>query len=604
MSSLREAISAPFTRAVASSTPAPPASTATPRPPVRITIGLPVEPASLAAPPNDGEIARLVGNLLFSQLVGLDDGMQPFPDLAVDIPTIANGGARLVSEGDGRYLEVTFRIRPGIRWSDGAPLTAKDVVFSWQVGSNTVFGPPVSTERRIESAIAIDDSTVRLNYFSERSARDAAQKAPNRLGFLADQRGPVLDPQYFRGLPNTWIYPVHILGPLVNDDGTFSPRLREVLTTSTFARNPVGTGPYVPVEWVAGQIIRMKSRPLDSRPPPVVPLLDLRILNAAPPLIPTDTVEANIAWISPPERFAPLVSALVTGGVDVIPGMTLNASQASQLRRISSVRMDVRAVASNQSELLQLNLDSEILRDMPIRQALALAIDRQELIRAMGGSDDDKSVWQRGTFAATFPLDTSQAKKLLDGAGWVETSSGIRSRGGKPLQVRLVTGASPPHSQVAALLREQFGRIGIELIIESLPNEKLFDRSGPLARQNFDLALVAIDEGGVGDTGPIARFGSGQIPSPRTGWIGFNVSGFRDPEVDQLIKASLVELDPARLASIRYQIDQKVIAAIPEIPLFAYPRYLASRPLIRGLKPGIGAIGDTWNSHLWSITNP
>src|SRR5581483_7892688 len=131
--------------------------------------------------------------------------------------------------GDARQLQVTFKLRPGARWSDGQPVTARDVVFTWQLALNPTLGGAIDTERRLEKVEAPDDATAVFTFFSERSARAAAARQPNRYGFLRDQQGPVVDPLYAFGLPDWWVYPAHALGPLVDDAPATSPKAADAL---------------------------------------------------------------------------------------------------------------------------------------------------------------------------------------------------------------------------------------------------------------------------------------------------------------------------------------------------------------------------------------
>src|SRR5947207_1913138 len=125
------------------------ACTATGRPPAAPTAG----PAAYrpSAPPRPGGTAVLtdfeyprtldpltartdlelrLGALLFAPLWGLDPGLQPYPDLVRQVPTPENGGVR-VAPG-GRSTAVDVQLVPGLRWSDGQPLTADDVIFTWR----------------------------------------------------------------------------------------------------------------------------------------------------------------------------------------------------------------------------------------------------------------------------------------------------------------------------------------------------------------------------------------------------------------------------------------------------------------------------------------
>src|SRR5581483_9292123 len=162
--------------------------------------------------------------------------------------------------GDARQLQVTFKLRPGARWSDGQPVTARDVVFTWQLALNPTLGGAIDTERRLEKVEASDDATVVFTFFSERSARAAAARQPNRYGFLRDQQGPVVDPLYAFGLPDWWVYPAHALGPLVDDAPATSPKAADALAKGQFARQPVGAGPFRLASWAAGDRLTLAAR--------------------------------------------------------------------------------------------------------------------------------------------------------------------------------------------------------------------------------------------------------------------------------------------------------------------------------------------------------
>src|SRR5437867_1845828 len=168
-------------------------------------VALPAAPGRLDAPPairaplTDQEVAeQMVAHLLHARLVGIDDRGEPYPDLVERVPTLENGGARWIGEGDARQLEVTFRLRAN------AGLTAAEVVASWRRALDAR-PPEIATERLYERVEARDAATLVFTFFSERSARAAAAREPNRYGFLRGQSGPVADRLYYLGLPNTWV---------------------------------------------------------------------------------------------------------------------------------------------------------------------------------------------------------------------------------------------------------------------------------------------------------------------------------------------------------------------------------------------------------------
>src|SRR5919201_6835194 len=198
---------------------------------------------------------QLVANLVFDPLVGLDDQMNPYPVLAASIPTPDNSLVRLSGDGPDRRLIVTMPLREDVTWSDGEPFTADDVVYTWQLMMNPQSGFDTTVEDKLKSVDKVDDYTVRFSYLS---ANEARAIDPER--YKDQGNDPVMDPLYQFGLYDApAIFPRHKLREIVGDD----PRhTREVsaIETSDFARNPVGTGPYVLSSWEPGSALTFTSR--------------------------------------------------------------------------------------------------------------------------------------------------------------------------------------------------------------------------------------------------------------------------------------------------------------------------------------------------------
>jgi peptide/nickel transport system substrate-binding protein len=549
---------------LAATAPAPVSTRPRLNPPDTLAIGLANEPSTLAAPPGDGETARFVGQLVFSQLVALDDKLEPRADLAAGVPTIENG-ARWIGDGETRQLQVTFKLRPGARWSDGQPVRANDVLFTWQMALNPAFAATIGTERRYEKVEAPDDATVVFTFFSERSARAAAARQPNRYGFLRDQRGPVVDPLYVYGLPNWWIYPAHVLGPLLGGAGTNAP---DLLATGGFARRPIGSGPYRADTWSAGNGYGLVAR--DD-------------YWGGAPKIPRFVVRAGTADL------------VRSGAIDLLIGATM-----AELAPTPALRVE--RVPDLAWERLDLNLDAEPLKDRTVREALLLAIDRPALARAAGGTVVDGLPPASRPRAAPRAVDLARAGQLLDAAGWALAGDGVRVRGGKRLLLRLLTTDAPGRAQLAGRIAQSLAQVGVEVRLEARPPAELFDRvNGPLARRGFDLALYA----STGDLDPlgdaVAWYGSRAIPTRANAFSGDNLPGLRSPEVDRIADEAAIALDPRRRGELLRALGEAVAAELPTIPLFAHPSAIAADARLRGAQPVPGLIGVGWNAATWEF---
>jgi peptide/nickel transport system substrate-binding protein len=584
--------------------PAPTGTPARPRrgPPGTVTLGLSVEPTTLAAPPG-GEgwggqpyAARLAANLTMCQLVGIDALGQPYPDLAESVPTLEAGGARLLGEGDQRQLQTTFRLRRAARWSDGQPLTARDVVFTWELLLNPLFAPTVATAHRYERVEAPDDATVVFSGFSERSARAAAGRDPNRYGFLAGQRGPVLDPLYLFGLPHSWVYPAHVLGRLVDGDPRRSPRAADLLTASPYARAPVGGGPFALQDWQPGRRLAFAARADYHRGPP-----RLRAVHLS---------------IAPPDQLA---GALALGELDLLTAEALGGAPPTPPGAVLASRPGAAV------EGIDLNLDHPALRDRALREALLRALDRPGLAALVGlapaappapaASPGPAAATSPGPAVATspapatasdaaaarYPRDLARAADLLVAAGWPPGSDGARSRGGRRLALRLLTTDDQPRRRLAEALRDAFAGVGVGVDVEARPLAELADR---LRRRDFDLALYAQLDGldRLADLGE--RYAAAAIPSAANPWGGDNYPGLRSQTLDRLFADAATALERGRRDDLRRQAEDALLAELPRLPLAAHPRLAAFWPELTGLRLAAAPLGETWNVHEWGLLVP
>ena len=232
-------------------------------------------------------VTAVVQNLFFESLVGVNDKMEPYPQLAEQVPTLENGGAKYVGEGENKQLQVTFKLKKAT-WSNGDPLTSADVKFSWDLVMNPNSGGLADVERKYEKVETPDPQTVVFTFFSEKTAKEAAAKDKEFYGEFAEQKGPVIDPMYIFGLANSFIWPSKVLGPKLDNNPRTSEKVGDVLGKDDFTRKPIGTGPYVVKDWVAGTSVTLTARSDWGRG-------DLKIQNVVFTIVPkSDTLIAQL----------------------------------------------------------------------------------------------------------------------------------------------------------------------------------------------------------------------------------------------------------------------------------------------------------------------
>jgi peptide/nickel transport system substrate-binding protein len=532
-----------------------------------ITVALAEEPEGLFNPTTPS--GRLAANLVFDPLVGLDDHMQPYPVLAAQIPSPAMTGS-----GGDRRLVVTMPLREGVTWSDGEPFTADDVVYTWQLMENPQSGFDTRVEDKLRSVDKLDDLTVRFTYLSAAEARTS---------------DPPVDPLAFFGLYDAAaIYPRHVLRQIIGDDPRHNPDVGS-LATSSFARAPVGTGPYSLLSWDAGNSLVFASRGLAlpqrlGRPP--IDTLTLRILT-----------DKNAG-----------LSALQSGEVQLVSQGSLDANDAPVLDQLSGVQAFY--TPGPALEQITFNLDNPPLGDVNVRRAIAQAINGQALNDAamFGKAEVPRSLvpgwsWAAATDVPSYIYDPAQAEQALERAGWTRTPGGVRHKNGQPLSLSLLTSPAPFRAALTGALKDQLARVGIELNVETQPSSVVFDtRPGTpqaLVARKFDLAELAWVSSYDPGADQVYTLHSSSVPTRGNGYQGGNYGNYRSSGSDDLLDQAQRSLDPTfRQAALR-QAQAIWQTDLPALPLLVRPVVSAARPGLLNYRPS--AASDTWNVEQWDL---
>jgi peptide/nickel transport system substrate-binding protein len=525
-------------------------------------------------------VASLVKNAIFDHMINVDNRMRPYPQLALDVPTLENGGAQFVGEGMDRALQVTFNLRQGVTWSDGTPFTSEDVKATWELVMNPLSGMDNAIEAKIDRIDTPDPSTVVITFLSANAARRADPAA------YAGQEGPVIDPLYFM-VPNYYeqvLYPAHILRPMADDNLRTSPKVDDI-TRSDFARNPVGTGPFVVESWDPGTQIVLRAR-ADSWRAPKLDTVVFRIIPSK------DTA----------------IAALQAGEVDLVTQDSLDVGDAAVLDSIVGVTPQY--VPGTVWEHLTLNLDNPILNDKDVRQAMAYGLDREELNQVILFGKSEVAHSQIPSWHAFYNPDVfkydfnlNRANALLELAGWTPGPDGIRTKAGQRLSVKYWSTGSAFRPRMLPLVKDQLSRIGMEMNIEFVPASVYFDTkaSSPqsLSARQFD----------VGEFAWVGGFDSGQdlkysnhsvnIPSRENGYKGGNYAGFRNTRNDLLLDQGLAVLDQGLRAGIYREVQYVQQEELPVIPLVLRPITIAAKNSLVNLKGSMSSSGETWNIHEW-----
>ena len=473
----------------------------------------------------DGFTGAAIDALAFSFLLRPLPNGQLVPDVAEAVPTLANGGIAR----DGR--SITYRLRRGVFWQDGIPLTSADVAFTVRAVQN-----PLNTigardpYDRIASVETPDARTVRIRL----RAPDAAIV------------GLFLTPD-----SNAAILPSHLLARYTSLDHV------------AFNGLPIGSGPYRVASWARGATLRLVANPRYYAGAPRLRALELRYA---------------------PDTSTTLIG-LQTGEIDGV--VSADPLLDARYRALASSR--VTSVPYLGAGVLAFNLERPTLADAAARVALARAIDAPTLVREMYRGAISSSDASRGMFSyaddpsAPWPrYDPVAAARELDALGWKRGPSGIRAKNGRDLELTLVfANASTSQGTGAVILQQQLARVGVRVELRSFLYTQFYalaNDGGPLANGRFDLALIQYSTDSDPDQKWLLSCGE---RAPR----GFNWSRYCSPEADRLLAASSLAFDRARRIAILQQLQRLVATDVPFLPLWQSREIDVMPKALRGFVP-------------------
>lgn len=478
-------------------------------------------------------------------------------------------------------LQATFRLLPGLTWSDGEPLTAADSVFSYEVAQEAELPPRLRTGNQgLVPPRSLDPIL-----------RTASYTATGELEVMWAGVPGYYDPNYrsnfFMPLP------AHRLEGL-------SPE--ELLQADDSARLPLGWGPYVLTEWVPGAQIVAERNPNYFRASEEFPYFDEVIFR----------FEAQ-----DPGTY---LEELQSGSCDVIAQNALH-SDLDQYRALEPEgALIMAAVPGPVWEHLDFGINpvdgytvrGDFFEDARTRQAAALCLDREAIAAAagmQGTSIPDAYIPAQHPLTeqaglAPYTFDPERGRALLAEAGWedrdgdgvVEAGGVTGTANGARMVVSLHVAPSERREAVAAQIAADLAQCGFSVnVAEPLDPGLFFATSdeSPVFGRRFDLASFAW----LSDSEPPCHlFLSGEIPTSVSLWQGFNVSGYTNEGYDAACVRALESApgmdgyEEGHLEALRL-----FNAELPAIPLFQHLRVVVARPDITGLDVDPTAQSELWN---------
>ncbi len=531
-----------------------------------IIVPIPIDPPSFNAYLNDTGYEALVGELVFGALAEIGPDGNYYPELAAELPALANGGL----SQDGKT--VTWRLRPGIFWSDDEPFTSADVRFTWQaLRDSGIWAPGFDLIEDIETP---DELTAVVRY---------REFYPNYLIQFGGNGTGVL-PQHHCGETDEMLF----------WDCNFEP---------------VSTGPFVLGQWIPG--VRLTFTPNPNYFIPERPLASQLVFEIQPDAErrQRDLVRGNVHMDLWPEE--PDVSRIEDSGTAIV-------HWTDPARFVLRLAMNLNEPSSTNP-----NLPHTILSDPQVRRAIYHAVET--------GFINAEAFNNRGRTVETelFQLDCDippfhdynpgLAQALLDDAGWVlvdpENESVRRCQGcgtvedGTPLVLESYTYVEygKDMEKAHALVEEMLGNVGIKLETKAVEGGKLWDtweNEGIELRGNFDINLWDNGYFGVDPTTYLTdMFDPRGIPTRNNPLAGLNVSRYRNPELVDLFDALHTPIPDNRRRALLCELALTLYQDIPHIPLIAFPDAYGISIDLQGVSPHIYDT-VTWNAGDWKLVKP
>jgi peptide/nickel transport system substrate-binding protein len=517
-----------------------------------VTIGMAQEPDGLVMDFWSMAAGRAVSNSLFTDMVGYNEKWQLIPGTVEKIPTLKDGDWQLLP---GNKMKVTFKLKKGFTWHDGRPFTALDVSWTFLMLRNPRT-PTVSrfTLRKIDNVSAPDPYTVVVQW-------------NERYPFANVSTGSNL------------IYPKHIMEREYLRDPS-------ALKNSKMARSPVGNGPYKFVEWVPGSHVTLEA--YDKYPGGAA-----KIKRQTWRFILDSTVlQANV----------------IANQVDVTETNNFSIDQMVDIEKRTPQQKAIYTPALIW-EHIDVNVENDWLKDKRVRQALAHAMNREELSQKLFyGKQPVAHTWlperHEGYNANVkkYNYDPNRAKQLLAEAGFTPGPDGVlRDSRGQRFEISIMTTAgNAVREQIQQIIKEQLRAVGVDLRIDNRPASVLFGQTTQ-RRQFPHLVMYAwlMTPLTLGQT----FWHSSQVPSATNAWEGQNYPGWKHAESDKLLEQINTEIDTAKRVQMLKRQQEIWADELPAIPLYFRLQMNTANNRISNIKPtGLSGTYINWNSREWGWT--
>jgi peptide/nickel transport system substrate-binding protein len=498
--------------------------------------------------------------IFYEPLAGWDPDGNLVPVLAAEVPDANKGTV----SADGRT--VTWKLKRGVKWHDGQPFTADDCVFNWQYASDpATAATSIGTYKDIKVE-KIDDYTIKVEF-------------PKPTPFWAN---PFVGAQFGQ------IIPKHLFGKYRGSNSREAP--------ANLA--PVGTGPYMFVDFKPGDLVRGKRNPnyhLPNRP--YFDLIEMKgggeAVSAARAVL--QTGEYDFAWNLQVED--EILKRLEQGGhghILITPGGSIEHIELNQTDPSKTV----------DGERSSIKTTHPFLTDPAVKEALNLLVDRasvQKYIYGRTGVATANFVNNPKKFRSPdthYEFNIEKAIAILDKGGWKPGSDGIRQKNGVKLSLVFQTSVNAPRQKNQEIVKQACQKAGIAMELKAVLASVFFssDVGNPDTYRKFytDLQMFTTLMGQPDPQEFMRQFLTSEVAQKENKWQGRNVTRWRNTEYDALFHAAENELDAVKRAALFIKMNDMVVNDVVVMPEIY-------RPLVSGVANGLTAWISGWDSNFWAL---
>jgi len=437
---------------------------------------------------------------------------------------------------DGK--KITFHLRKGVTWHDGAPFTSDDVMFTFQrmidPRTPTAYGEDF---RQVRRASAPDPHTFEVEY--------GRPFAPALASW------------------GMHVLPKHLLEKYPD------------ISKSPLNKKPVGTGPYKFVEWKTGEKVVFDANPGYFEGKPYIARVITRVI---------------------PDQ-ATMFLELKTGGVDI---MNLTPPQYTRQTETAEFRKSFNKFKYTASAYTYLGfrLSHPFFKDPRVRQAIAYATDKKALIDGvlLGLGQEATGPYKPGTWAYNpnvrkYPHDPAKAKALLVEAGWKPGKDGTLEKDGRRFEFTVITNAgNEARAKTAAILQQNLAEAGIKMEIRTVEWAAFINEF--IDKRKFDAVILGWNTTPDPDQFDIWHSG-------KTGPKELNHVGYANPEVDRLLDEGRSTFDLEKRKKAYFRIQEILAEEQPYVFLYVPDALPVVQARFRGIEPA--PAGITYNFIQWYV---